>query len=97
VPFSVIRSPINKKIGHLEEKCFFCARKRRRRLLEQAEALNIFNVAFAHQKQDVVETLLLNLIYTGQVATCLPKQPVIQGRFPLIRPLYFLTKNWSKK
>jgi len=61
------------------------------------ESLSIFNVALAHQKQDVVETLLLNLIYTGQVATCLPKQSVIQGRFFFIRPLYFFDKELIKK
>ncbi len=97
VPFSVIRTPINKKIGRLGKKCFFCAHERRRRLLEKAEALNIFNVALAHHKEDVVETLLLNLTYTGQVATCLPKQSVIQGRFFFIRPLYFFDKELVKK
>lgn len=73
-------------------KCFVCARERHRRLIEVAEELNIFHIALAHHRDDVAETLLLNMLYTGRMSTLVPKQPVLQGRFYYIRPMYYLSK-----
>jgi tRNA 2-thiocytidine biosynthesis protein TtcA len=93
IPCTFVRVPIDRKIRKLENRCFFCSRERRRRLLEIAEEHNIFNVALAHHQEDVAETLLLNLLYNGEIAVFLPKQSVIHGRFHFIRPLYFFEKS----
>ncbi len=93
VPFDYFQSPIAARIRDLRHRCFFCSRERRRRLLELAEAQNIFTVALAHHREDVVETLLLNMLYNGEIAVCLPRQSVIHGRFYFIRPLYYFTKE----
>jgi tRNA 2-thiocytidine biosynthesis protein TtcA len=93
IPCTVVNVPIDRKIRKIENRCFFCSRERRRRLLEIAEGQNIFNIAQAHHQEDVAETLLLNLLYNGEIAVFLPKQSVIHGRFHLIRPLYFFEKS----
>jgi tRNA 2-thiocytidine biosynthesis protein TtcA len=93
IPCTICRTDIHRKIKKLEKRCFFCSRERRRRLLEIAEDHNIFKVALAHHQEDVGETLLLNLLYNGEVAAFLPKQSVIHGRFHFIRPLYFFEKS----
>jgi tRNA 2-thiocytidine biosynthesis protein TtcA len=93
IPCTLVGVPIDRKIRKLDNRCFFCSRERRRRLLEVAEDQNIFNVALAHHQEDVAETLLLNLLYNGEIAVFLPKQSVIHGRFHFIRPLYFFEKD----
>ncbi|MEO0206130.1 MAG: ATP-binding protein, partial [candidate division WOR-3 bacterium] len=73
IPCKIINTGINVRLKSLEKKCFFCARERRRRLLEYAESLNIFQVALAHHLEDVVETFILNIIYNGEISTFVPK------------------------
>jgi tRNA(Ile)-lysidine synthetase-like protein len=93
IPYKIIKTNTSTRLKTLGKKCFFCARERRRRLLEYAESLNVFQVALAHHLEDVVETFLLNIVYNGEISTFVPKQSVIQGRFSFIRPIYFLDKK----
>lgn len=67
--------------------CFLCSRRRRKRLLEAAQDQGFAKVALGHHKDDVAETVLLNLLWQGRCDTMLPSQPLIDGRFSLIRPL----------
>jgi tRNA 2-thiocytidine biosynthesis protein TtcA len=75
-------SPANR-----ENPCFLCSRLRRQRLFEIAEELNCNKVALGHTKDDMIETLFLNLFYAGEMSTMLPCQPFFKGRFTVIRPL----------
>lgn len=97
LPYKIIKTNINKRLQLIEKKCFFCARERRRRLLEYAESLNVFQIALAHHREDVVETFLLNIIYNGEISTMVPRQSVIQGRFSFIRPIYYFDKKEIQK
>lgn len=96
IPYTIIKTTINKRIKKLPNKCYFCSRERRKKLLEVADKLGIFQIALAHHKQDVAETILLNMIYNGEISTLVPKQSVIQGRFSFIRPLYYFDKEKIK-
>ena len=78
---------------NLENPCFLCARRRRRRLFELAEAFNCNKIAFGHHKDDIVETFFINMCYTGVMGTMCPVQPVFQGRFRIIRPLAFVDEE----
>lgn len=91
--YMICNKNINKRIENIQDKCFLCARERRSKILETAEKLNIFQIALAHHQEDVAETLLLNMFYTGRVAALLPKQSILRGRFHLIRPLYYFNKK----
>jgi len=93
VPYTIVKININKKIKNVKKKCYPCARERRKKLLEVADKLGFFQIAFAHHKQDVAETILLNMIYNGEISTLVPKQSMIQGRFFFIRPLYYFDKQ----
>jgi tRNA 2-thiocytidine biosynthesis protein TtcA len=74
-------------------KCFFCSRERRKRLFEIANEQGIKKIALAHHLEDVNETYFLNLFYISQTSTFVPKQEFFQGRFHIIRPLYFFDKE----
>ncbi len=93
VSYTIKKTQIYEKIKNVENRCYPCARERRKNLLEIADKLGIFQIALAHHKQDVVETMLLNMIYNGEISTVIPKQSVIQGRFFFIRPLYYIDKE----
>ena len=74
--------------------CFICSRKRRKALFELADKLNCDKVALVHQRDDVIETLILNIFYGREISTILPKQPVFNNKFQIIRPFWEIGKNY---
>jgi tRNA 2-thiocytidine biosynthesis protein TtcA len=86
-----------------ENPCFLCAHLRRKRLFEIADELNCRRLALGHNKDDVIETLFLNMFYSGEISTMLPAQELFKGRFAVIRPLAYaeeglirrFARNWS--
>lgn len=78
----VAHSPVNR-----ENPCFLCARLRRKRLFEIADSLGCRKLALGHNKDDVIETLFLNMCYAGEISTMVPRQEFFDGRLTVIRPL----------
>ncbi|MBW1840966.1 MAG: tRNA 2-thiocytidine(32) synthetase TtcA [Deltaproteobacteria bacterium] len=76
-----------------ENPCFLCSRLRRKRLFEIADERGCNKLALGHNKDDIIETLFLNMCYAGQISTMLPSQSFFQGKFTLIRPLAFVDEN----
>ncbi|MGD2270066.1 MAG: ATP-binding protein [Desulfobacterales bacterium] len=76
-----------------ENPCFLCSRMRRKRLFEIADALGCNKIALGHHKDDIIETLFLNICYAGEISTMVPYQRFFQGRFTVIRPLAFLDEE----
>jgi len=70
-----------------ENPCFLCARLRRKRLFEIADQLNCNKLALGHNKDDLIETLFINMCYGGEMSTMLPKQSMFKNKFHIIRPL----------
>ncbi len=70
-----------------ENPCFLCARLRRKRLFEIAAELDCNKLALGHNKDDIIETLFLNICYAGEIGTMVPSQTMFKGRFTIIRPL----------
>jgi tRNA 2-thiocytidine biosynthesis protein TtcA len=75
-----------------EQSCFLCARQRRQQLFDLAQEHGCNKMAFGHHKDDLIETLLLNMLYGGNLSTMRPKQELFAGRLALIRPLAYLEK-----
>ncbi|MDL1969124.1 MAG: tRNA 2-thiocytidine(32) synthetase TtcA [Deltaproteobacteria bacterium] len=80
-----------------ENPCFLCSRLRRKRLFEIAEELGCNKLAIGHNKDDIIETLFLNMCYAGEISTMVPSQPFFQGRFKIIRPMAFVDENTIKR
>jgi tRNA 2-thiocytidine biosynthesis protein TtcA len=70
-----------------ENPCFLCSWERRKRIFHLAYRLKCNKVALGHHKDDIIETLLLNIFYSGEISTMLPLQPLFKGKITLIRPL----------
>lgn len=81
--------------------CYLCARMRRGALYAHAKELGCNKIALGHHYDDVIETILMGMLYGGQIQTMMPKLHSVN--FPgmeLIRPLYLIReesiKKWSK-
>ncbi len=57
-----------------ENPCFLCSRLRRKRLFELAKENNCKKVALGHNKDDLIETLFINIFYAGKIGTMKPNQ-----------------------
>jgi len=82
--------------GRSEQTCFLCARQRRHQLFELARDYGCNKIAFGHHKDDLIETLFLNMFYSGNLSTMVPKQKLFDGRLALIRPLAYVEKHEIK-
>ena len=80
-----------------ENPCFLCSRMKRRRIFETAEQLNCNKIVFGHHKDDTVETLLLNMLYSREISTMPPKLAVFQGKYHILRPMVFIEEALVKK
>ncbi|MDY6822795.1 MAG: ATP-binding protein [Thermodesulfobacteriota bacterium] len=88
----VAHSPEN-----LENPCFLCARRRRQRLFEVAAELNCNKLALGHTKDDIIESLFLNMFYAGEISVMMPYLPMFGGEITIIRPLAFTDENDIKR
>jgi tRNA 2-thiocytidine biosynthesis protein TtcA len=73
--------------------CFRCAWHRRKALFLIADRLNCNKVAFGHHADDVAETALLNLFYSGRLESMEPRVEFFGGKITVIRPLVYVPKE----
>lgn len=80
-----------------ENPCFLCSHLRRKRLFEISDELGCRKLALGHNKDDIIETLFLNICYAGEICTMVPSQMFFQGKFTVIRPLAFADETIIRK
>ncbi len=80
-----------------ENPCFLCARLRRKSLFTIADRLGCDKLALGHNKDDLIETLFLNMCYAGEISTMVPNQSFFKGKFRVIRPLAHADENSIRK
>lgn len=76
-----------------ENPCFLCAHLRRKRLFELSHEWGCTTLALGHNKDDTIETLFLNMCYSGEISTMPPSQVFFKGKLKVIRPLAFADKK----
>jgi tRNA 2-thiocytidine biosynthesis protein TtcA len=73
--------------------CFWCSWNRRKALFDIAHELRCTKIAFAHHMDDIIETMLLNLFFQGEIGTMQPFQEMFEGELALIRPLAYVEEK----
>lgn len=70
--------------------CFWCSWNRRKALFAAAKEFGCNKLAFGHHKDDIAQTILMNLLFEGQISAMVPKQEMFKGDLSLIRPLAYV-------
>jgi len=83
--------------GQKKNPCFLCARQRRKRLFEIARERRCTKVLFGHHRDDIIETFLLNVLFSREISTMVPRQEVFSGRYQILRPMVYLEERLIKK
>lgn len=98
IPIKIFPSDIFKIVDKVDESpCYLCARMRRGNLYSIAKSLGCNKIALGHHFDDVIETILLSMLYGGEFKTMMPKlhSTNFEG-MELIRPLYLVKENYIK-
>ena len=95
IPATIFTTNIFANVYQVEKSpCYLCARMRRGHLYSQAQKLGCNKIALGHHYDDVIETILMGMLYGGQIQTMMPK--LYSKNFPgmqLIRPMYLIREN----
>lgn len=101
IPVKIYESGIFNVIDKIAQDypCYMCARMRRGSLYEYAQSLGCNKLALGHHFNDVIETVMLNVIYGGTFKSMLPKLKAQNfENMEIIRPMYLIEedniKNW---
>lgn len=102
IPVKIVESDIFDVVKDVDESpCYLCARMRRGFLYAHAKELGCNKIALGHHFDDAIETILMSMLYGGQINTMMPKlhSTNFEG-MELIRPLYFVKErailDWKK-
>lgn len=76
-----------------ETSCFWCSWNKRKALFEIARQNGFNKVAFGHHKDDIAQTVLLNLFFKGEISAINPRQELFEGKLTLIRPLCYVEER----
>ncbi|MFR4986794.1 MAG: ATP-binding protein [Lachnospirales bacterium] len=102
IPINVFDTDIFDIVIDIEENpCYLCARMRRGHLYSRAKELGCNKIALGHHFDDVIETILMGMIYGGQIQTMMPKLHSLNFEgMELIRPMYMVREEdiiaWAK-
>lgn len=95
IPLTVFESDIFNIVAGVDKNpCYLCARMRRGYLYSHAKQLGCNKIALGHHFDDVIETILMGMLYSGKVETMMPKlhSTNFEG-MELIRPLYMVKEE----
>ena len=102
VPIEIFESDIFDVVSTVDKSpCYLCAKMRRGYLYSKAQELGCNKIALGHHFDDVIETILMSMLYGGEVKTMMPKlhSTNFEG-LELIRPMYFIREkkiiSWAK-
>ena len=95
IPVTIFETDIFASVYNVKNNpCYLCARMRRGHLYSKAKELGCNKIALGHHYDDVIETILMGMLYGGQVQTMMPKlhSSNFEG-MELIRPMYLIRED----
>ena len=98
IPLTVFETDIFDIVADVEKNpCYLCARMRRGYLYSNAQKLGCNKIALGHHFDDVIETILMGMLYSGRIETMMPKLHSDNfENMELIRPLYLVKEKSIK-
>ncbi len=95
IPITIFETNIFESVYNIEKSpCYVCARMRRGYLYSKAKEMGCNKIALGHHYDDVIETILMGMLYSGQTQTMMPKlkSTNFEG-MELIRPMYLIRED----
>ena len=102
IPLQIFESNIFNVVHDIEKSpCYLCARMRRGFLYDRAQSLGCNKIALGHHFDDVIETIMMGMMYGSQIQTMMPKLHSTNFKgMELIRPMYLIKEKdviqWAK-
>jgi tRNA(Ile)-lysidine synthase TilS/MesJ len=95
IPIKIFDTQIFDIVASVDESpCYLCARMRRGYLYKYAEELGCNKIALGHHFDDVIETVLMSMLYAGEIKTMMPKlHSTNYEGMELIRPMYLVKEE----
>ena len=95
IPIQIFETPIFQSVERIEDHpCYVCARMRRGYLYRYAQKLGCNKIALGHHFDDVIETILMGMLYGAQMQTMMPKlHSKSHPGMELIRPMYYVRED----
>ena len=93
VPYRIVPSEIYEILFHIRKEsnpCSLCAKMRKGALNQAVKEMGCNKVAYAHHKDDIIETMLLSLIFEGRFHSFSPKTYLDRMDLTVIRPMMFV-------
>lgn len=93
IPYRIVRSDIYDILFHIRKEsnpCSLCAKMRKGALNQAVREMGCNKVAYAHHKDDIIETMLLSLIFEGRFHSFSPRTYLDRMDLTVIRPLMFV-------
>lgn len=95
IPIRIFETDIFDSVVNIEKNpCYLCARMRRGHLYKYAQSLGCNKIALGHHFDDVIETILMGMLYGAQIQTMMPRiKSTNYDGMELIRPMYYIREK----
>jgi len=93
VEYTIVNTKISNIVFEVRKEsnpCSLCAKMRKGALNEALRQLNCNKIAYAHHKDDVIETMLMSLVYEGRLHTFMPVTYLDRTEITVIRPMMYM-------
>lgn len=93
LPFELYETNFDASTDTRKSPCFLCSWTRRKALFGLAKKYNCNKIALGHHQDDILETLLMNMLYQGAIGTMPPRLKMDKFEMEIIRPLCLVEEN----